>query len=73
MLGVTPMADSAQALAGPDEVLVHLDPIQAAQVRCIAKAWGITAEQVIQGLICNRLCECAAGLVDLVPSGRAAH
>lgn len=67
------MAEPPQALSGPDEVLVHLDPIQARQVHGLAVSWGLTPEQVLQGLISNRLAECAAAVVDLVPTGRAAH
>lgn len=67
------MTDAPEALAGPDHVLVPLDPVQARQVRWLAESWGLTAEQVLQGLICNRLAECAAAAVDLIPSERGMH
>lgn len=54
-------------LAAPlTEVLVHLDATQAQQVQWIGAAWGLTPEQVVQGLIFNRLAECAAAAVPAV-------
>jgi hypothetical protein len=58
--------DAAPSGTGGD-FLVHLDEIQAAQVRRVARAWGLTPEQALAGLVSNTLGQCAAGVVNLIP------
>lgn len=67
-LGGLPGPD--EALCGADPILLHLDPVQAAQVRRLAVAWGLTPEQAIAGLLSHHLGQYAAAVVDLVPSTR---
>lgn len=56
-----------QALSGPAQFAVALSDQEAAQLRAVAAAWGLTPEEALVGMITNQLNQCAAAVVDLHP------
>lgn len=68
------MAASTEARLGPDEFVIPLSRIEAAQLRKLATAWGLTPEEALIWMVTNQLNQCAAAVVDLHPqAARVTH